>query len=61
MKAIPYVNKLANRFNILLSIDSTKWTRCFHTRGLPSCNKENRQQYFDDYLKEIKKRGVELD
>lgn len=49
MKAIPYAYKLSKKTSIEFSFDSTKWTRCFHTSGLPSCNKGNRQQYFDDY------------
>ena len=42
MKAIPYAFRLSKRFKIEFSFDSTKWTRCFHTPGLPSCNKKNR-------------------
>jgi len=50
MKAIPYAHKLAKRFNIEFSFDSTKWTRCYHTPGYPwACTKENRQQFFDEY------------
>ena len=56
LKAIPYAHALAKRFNIELSFDSTKWTRCYHSSGLPSCSKENRQQYFDEYKKEIEVR-----
>ena len=61
LRSIPYAYNLAKRYNIELSIDSTKWTRCFHTSGLPSCRKENRQEFFDVYLKEIRKRGVILE
>ena len=56
IKAIPYAYKLAKRYNVEFSFDSTKWTRCFHTSGLSSCHKENRQQYFDEYKKEIEVR-----
>ena len=56
MKAIPYAYNLSKKTNIEFSFDSTKWTRCFHTPNLSSCNKENRQQYFDEYKQEIEKR-----
>jgi len=50
MKAIPYAYNLSKHTNIEFSFDSTKWTRCFHTPGFPwCCNKENRQQFFDEY------------
>lgn len=58
MRLIPYANCLAEVFGIELSMDSTKWTRCFHTAGLPSCRKHNRQQYFDDYIQELRNRGI---
>lgn len=52
-KAIPYANKLAKRFRIEFSFDSTKWTRACWQSGLPSCNKWNRQFYFDMYKKRL--------
>lgn len=67
MLAIPYANKRARQFNIDLSVDSTKWTRCINdvcresNSGYASCRKINRQLFFDEYLKEIRKRGVKLD
>lgn len=53
MKAIPYAYNLSKKTNIEFSFDSTKWTRCFHTSGLPSCNSKNRQQYFNEYKDRI--------
>lgn len=35
---------------IEVSVDSTKWTRPVRGRGKPSCNKENREQYFLNYI-----------
>lgn len=66
IRSIPYAYKLAKRFNIDLSIDSTKWTRAIsHFRidldHYNVRNKEERQEFFDEYLKEIRKRGVKLD
>ena len=59
LEAIPYAVKLAERFNIELSIDSTKWTRACNRAlkdkydGRVSCRKHNRQEYFDEYIKRI--------
>jgi len=65
LDAILYANKLAKRFKIELSIDSTKWTF--------ACNNElkekygyyskgfNRQEFFDIYIQEIKNRGIIID
>lgn len=62
LKAIPHAVKLAKRFNIELSIDSTNWTRCVTTEMKKiykvGCRKGERQIFFDEYLKEIRKRGV---
>jgi len=65
LDGIPYANKLAKKFKIELSIDSTKWTRAV-TNNLKlkygiSCKSKNRQEYFDTYIQEIKNRGVEVD
>lgn len=57
MKAIPYANELSKKTGIVFSFDSTKWTRCFHTSGLPSCNSSNRQQYFDEYKAKVMEGG----
>lgn len=65
LRIIPYAFKLAKRFNIELSVDSTKWTRPV-TNELKeqcravSCKAENRQLYFDTYIEELKKRGVTI-
>ena len=65
LRAIPYVYGLSKLFNIDVSIDSTKWTRVcnkyLRNKYKISCRKENRQEFFDEYLKEIKKRGVILE
>ena len=67
LKAIPYAYNLANKFNIELSVDSTKWTRSVSSNlrkkynNLAGCRKNNRQDYFNEYLKEIKKRGVQIE
>jgi hypothetical protein len=59
IKAIPYVNKLAKRFNIELSTDSTKWTRActveLKEKYNISCNGQNRQEYFNEYRKKIER------
>jgi len=61
LKAIPFSVKLAKRYNIELSIDSTKWTKAC-TINLKnkyksiSCNKINRQDFFNEYLQLIKNR-----
>lgn len=65
IRGIPYAYKLAKRFKIELSVDSTKWTRGI-TRELTSqygvsCKTKHRQLYFDTYIQEIKKRGVKID
>jgi hypothetical protein len=64
MKIIPYAYNLAKRFNIKLSMDSTKWTRPI-TKELKqecgiSCNKENIKKYFETYLQELKRRGIKV-
>ncbi len=68
LKAIPYAYNLAKKFNIELSIDSTKWTRCTQsiankiTNGIRrSCKSSERQAFFNEYLELIKRRGVNLE
>ena len=56
LKIIPYANKLAKRFEIELSVDSTKWTRDPIIPGKPSCRASNKQEYFDKYMRIIKER-----
>lgn len=58
LRAIPYAYELSKKYHIEFSFDSTKWTRCFHTPGRPSCNRHNRQQYFDEYKTEVEKRTI---
>lgn len=60
LKAIPYAIKLAKRYNIELSIDSTKWTRACtndlkRKYGFFNCRKNNRQEFFEEYKKLIDK------
>lgn len=68
LKNIPYAEKLANRKNIKLSVDSTKWTRCLQsiadkvTGGVRrSCKSSERQAFFDEYMKVLKNRGINLE
>ncbi len=56
LKAIPYANKLAKRFNIELSIDSTKWTFIFYEH-----ESKDRQVQYNLYLQKILERGVILE
>ena len=67
LKAIPYAHKLAGLNGIELSIDSTKWTRVVNKElrkmmgvGHRGCSSNERQLFFDEYLKEINKRDVTL-
>ncbi len=61
LKAIPYAYKLAKRYNIELSIDSTKWTRACVKElkdkydGRVCCTTSNRQEFFDEYKKKLRK------
>ena len=60
LKAIPFSVRLAERYNIDLSIDSTKWTKACTVNlknkyGI-NCKKSNRQQFFNEYLKLIDKK-----
>lgn len=60
LRAIPYAVALSKRYNVKLSIDSTKWTRAVNKKlkdkynGRVCCRKENRQEFFDEYKKRIK-------
>jgi len=64
---IKYAYRLAKRFNIKLSIDSTKWTRAgdkklkdkFKTIGCR--NQEERQIFFNYYLNKIQKKGIKIE
>lgn len=64
-RIIPIADKLANKNNIELSIDSTKWTRACNSELKWSegynCTSKNRQKFFDVYKKEIENRGVILE
>ncbi len=67
LKAIPFAYRLGRLNGIELSIDSTKWTRVVNKelrklmgKGHRNCSSNERQLFFDEYLKEIKKRGVKL-
>ena len=60
LKAIPYAYKLSKKYNIELSIDSTKWTRACSIElknkyGFFNSRKHNRQEFFDEYMKKIDK------
>lgn len=66
MRLIPIAYKFAKKCNIELSIDSTKWTRPIneYIRTLWSgqwFTHKYRQEFFDEYLKEIEKKGVILE
>jgi len=67
LKAIPYTYKLSKRFNIELSTDSTNWTRACDIKlkkkynNYVGCRSHNRQEFFNEYLKLIKNRGVKLE
>ena len=67
LKAIPYAYKLSKRFNVELSVDSTNWTRACNKKlkekynNRVSCRSNNRQEFFNKYLKTIRKKGVKLE
>ena len=67
LRAIPYAVALSKRYNVKLSIDSTKWTRAVNKKlkdkynGRVCCRKENRQEFFDEYKKRIKEVLLEND
>jgi len=66
-RIIKYANDLAQRFNIHLSIDSTKWTRAVDDKlkeinnGYVSCRKGTRQMFFDYYLNKLQKKGINIE
>ena len=65
-RIIKYAYNLAKKYDIDFSIDNTKWTRAVN-RALrlkgykASCTTSNRQEFFDEYLKEIRSRGIFLE
>jgi len=64
-RAFTFAYNLSNEYNIKLSIDSLKWTRPCSTQlrlkyNKRSCNKNNRQEYFNEYIKMIIKKGIKL-
>lgn len=65
LRLIKWAYKLSRKYNVDLSIDSTKWTRTVNNelklKYKLNCTTSNRQEFFDEYLKEIKKRGVILE
>lgn len=65
LRSIPYAYYLAKKFNIKLSVDSTKWTRPCTVELKKQCGlwfkHKYRQDCFDAYLDKIKKRGIELE
>jgi len=67
MRNIPFAYKLAEKYGINISIDSTKWTSAVnnHCRELANgkgyCTKGNRQQFFNEYMRVIQSRGIELE
>lgn len=65
MRSIPYAYKLSKRFNIELTVDSTKWTRPCTVELKEKCGQffkhQYRQEVFDAYMIELEKRGVIID
>lgn len=65
LKAIPYAYNLAKKTNIELSIDSTKWTRAVNKKcrdfSISCRNVEERQLFFNEYLKVLRNRGIILE
>ena len=55
LRTIPFAYKLAQKYGIELSIDSTKWTRPFWCSG-KYIRGFTRQELFDAYLAEINRR-----
>lgn len=65
LRAIPYAYNLSKKVGIELTIDSTKWTKACNTRlknkyGV-NCTSHNRQEFFNEYIKIIKKILGEID
>lgn len=50
LKAIPYAVKLAEKYNIKLSIDSMKWTFCYYETYV-----KKRQYHFEMYMEKVRK------
>ena len=65
LRIIPYTCKLSKKYNVELSMDSTKWTRAvtndFKLQNGAACRSHNRQLYFKEYLKVIESRGINLE
>jgi hypothetical protein len=66
LRLIPYADKLAQKYDIQLSVDSTKWTRCVSQElkdrvGKLNCSTDTRQEFFDEYMRVLDKRGVILE
>lgn len=65
MRIIPYACKLAEKYDIKLSMDSTKWTRACNSELKWSegynCKKVNRQKFFDVYLETLRERGIKIE
>jgi hypothetical protein len=63
-RIIPFAYELSQKYNIALTIDSTKWTRACSTElkeihGINS-KASNRQLFFDTFLNILKKKGVKI-
>lgn len=53
LKAIPYAYKLSKKYDVELSIDSTKWTFIYYEQ-----DSKDRQIQFNLYLEKIKRQGI---
>lgn len=64
MRIIPHAYRLSRKYGIELSIDSTKWTRActvdLKEKYNINCTNQNRQEFFEEYLKLMKAKGVSL-
>ncbi len=62
---IKYAYRLARKYGIKLSIDSTKWTRgstALQCRvGHAAVKSGERQLFFDTYIEELRERGIEIE
>jgi len=67
IRHMKFAYKLAEKYRIELSVDSTKWTRACSTElrdkyyPKTNCTKINRQEFFDEYKNSIRKRGIRLE
>jgi len=65
IRVIPFASRLANKFNIELSIDSTNWTRACSVKLKEkyniNCTTKTRQIFFNEYLKLIESKGIVLE